>query len=218
MTMKIIFISDLHNAFDALQLLPKADLLVVGGDFTQLGSQEEVLAAIKRVENAAIAPTFLAVGGNMDCPNADQVIATTGHALTLENTVAIRHLRLRGVGGGNTSPFNTPFEWSDQEMAPKLAAIPAEEINIFVSHAPAFKSGADAIPSGLNVGSQAIAQFLQQNQVPLALCGHIHEAKGIYEFGHTTVVNPGPFGEDGNYAEIIFPAEGAPQVRLDACR
>ena len=200
--MHIIFISDLHNHFDAIEKLPSADLLIVSGDFTQLGTVDEVLAAVKRIE--ARFPDFVCVGGNMDCPNADEVLRPTGHLLTLDHTIERGCARMRGCGGGNTSPFNTPFEWSDAEMTPRLAAIPTDVLNILVTHAPALNSGADRLPNGVGCGSKALAEFLQRVKPVLHLCGHIHEARGIYHFGETRVVNPGPFGDDGAYAAIVL--------------
>jgi uncharacterized protein len=213
--MHIIFISDLHNHFDAIAKLPQADLLIVGGDFTQLGTADEVLAAVKRIE--AHFPDFVCVGGNMDCPNADDVLRPTGHLLELDKTTVRGCARMRGCGGGNTSPFNTPFEWSDEEMAPRLAAIPAGEINILVTHAPALNGGADRLPNGIGCGSKALADFLQVAKPVLHLCGHIHEARGIYEFGETRIVNPGPFGDDGVYADIVYDGAKLTRCELTQC-
>ena len=201
--MRILFISDLHNRFGAIGRLPSADLLVVGGDFTQLGTRVELLAAVKLVESSF--PDFVAVGGNMDCPDADAVLAETGHCLNLSHTTVRGEARIRGCGGGNASPFHTPFEWSDEQMTPQLEAIPAGEINVLTTHAPAFESGADALPNGVGVGSHAIAEFLRRTHPALHLCGHIHEAKGTYRFAEgVTVVNPGPFGDNGAFADIDF--------------
>lgn len=218
--MHIIFITDLHNHFEALPLLPAADLLVVGGDFTQLGSREDLLRAVDRV--AALFPGFVAVGGNMDCPGADEILCAAGHGLSLEKTFVCGEARMRGCGGGNTSPFNTPFEWKDEDVIPALEAVPNGEINIFVSHAPAFATGADLIANGAHVGSAALAAFLRRGTPLLHLCGHIHEAAGLHELsaGNSTVriVNPGPFGEDGHYAAICLNDGKITGLALKKCR
>jgi len=138
------------------------------------------------------------------------------------------HLRQRqfgghnlfGIGGANTSPFNTPYEWADNDMAAQLAAShsSSESLDILVSHAPPRNSGADRISNGSAVGSQAVADFVQRHLPPLVLCGHIHEAAGIYDFAGAIIVNPGPFGPQGHYACIDWPhGQNAPAAWLAQC-
>ena len=200
--MRIIYISDIHGKFDALSRLPKADLLIVGGDFTQFGCLDDFKVAASHVK--AIASDYLAVAGNLDVPEADAVLAQEGHLLEPSSTVQRGGFSFAGISGSNTSPFNTPYEWNDDAMEKRLAHFMPGQLDVLVSHTPPFDCGADVIGSGISVGSKAVRGLVERVKPMIVLCGHIHEAKGIYSIGKMPVVNPGPLGEEGNYAEILI--------------
>lgn len=212
--MRLLFISDLHGQCDALPTLPAADAILVGGDFTQFGSVQDandVLAAIRNRPEPC-----LAVLGNLDPPEANAVLEAADVSLQLRLR-QLNHLSLGGIGGANDTPFQTPYEWSDNAMAETLATrFPTGTgMDILVSHAPPLNSGADRIGNGMNVGSRAVAELVQRLQPKLVLCGHIHEAAGVYSCAGAIVVNPGPFGPKGHYAYIDWPdSQQAPAVWL----
>ena len=202
--MKIVFFTDMHGHGELLEKLPAADLTLCGGDFTTLGGPEAFRKAAAAV--AACRPGFLGVIGNMDCPEGEEILREGGHLLDLEGS-SVQGIVLRGIGGGNKSPFGTPVEWEDADMAARLADCPASDI--FVCHAPPMGSGADVIPGGAHVGSTAIADYVNRTHPTLVLCGHIHEAAGIYQMGRSFIVNPGP----GACAEIEWNG-GSPMIVL----
>ncbi len=200
--MRIIYISDIHGKFKALSRLPKADLLIVGGDFTQFGSLEDFKEAVSRVKE--VASDFLAVAGNLDVPEGDAFLAQEGRLLESTGTVQRGGFSFAGISGANTSPFNTPYEWNDEAMEKRLAHFMPGQVDVLVSHTPPFDCGADVIGSGISVGSKAVRNLVERVKPMIVLCGHIHEARGIYSIGKMPVVNPGPFGDEGNYAEILI--------------
>ena len=209
--MRIIYISDIHGNLDAVKALPEADLCLVGGDFTTLGTDDDVRAAVELIADKC--PSFLGVLGNMDAPTATSVLGCTGHFLKSTPTI-VQGLRLLGLGGANRSPFNTPNEW-DETMAETLfAGLQVGDLDIAVTHAPPFESGADRIKSGIAVGSKAVADMVKRVKPALLLCGHIHEADGIFRLADTLVVNPGAFGLEGHYADIRWEEGGKPAVWL----
>ena len=83
--MDIIFISDLHGKFAAIDKLPKANALLVGGDFVTLDGEDALRNAIAII--AKKFPDFLAVSGNMDpvtheetsAPCSESVVLTAGY-------------------------------------------------------------------------------------------------------------------------------------------
>lgn len=211
--MRITYIADIHGHTEFIPQLPPADLLLVGGDFTQFGDRNavaQVLAALRQRTEPV-----LAVTGNLDPPDAQDVLAPNGCALTL-TTTTFQGLRLAGLGGANTSPFNTPFEWDDNAVDQTLnQAFPTPDaLDILVSHAPPYDSGADRLPDGTPVGSRAVAQAARRLHLPLLLCGHIHEADGIFDLDGTIVVNPGPFSDHGRHACIDWLPGQRPTVWL----
>lgn len=210
--MRIIFISDLHGSFEALRFLPRGAVLIVGGDITQLGTPQDMREAMALI--ADIAPRYIAVSGNMDPPEGESILAAAGRLAPLNISVTAEGHRVRGLSGSNITPGKTPFEWEDDAMRQKLGAIKECDADIFVTHAPPYASGADVIANGMNVGSHAVAEFVTRFKPALVLCGHIHEAPGIFAFRESLVVNPGAFGAEGHYADIRWMPNEKPSVWL----
>jgi len=95
-----------------------------------------------------------------------------------------------GLGGSNATPFDTPFELTDEDIEQSLERLLDECSgirNVLLSHAPPY-GYSDELSVG-HVGSQAIAKFV--DRFALVVCGHIHEARGTTTTGNTIVVNVG---------------------------
>ncbi|MBQ4480408.1 MAG: metallophosphoesterase family protein [Victivallales bacterium] len=210
--MKILYCSDLHGNYAALECLPEADMVLVGGDFTTFGSPEEFREAVGLF--ARRFPKFHAVAGNLDPgKTADQILQECGHLLSL-SPMRVEGVTLMGVGGSHQCPRPTPYEWNDQETETRLAAVQVSQVDILVTHAPPFGFGADVISNGVHVGSHAIQRLAARLTPVLHLCGHIHEAAGVFDENGTVLVNPGAFGEEGHYALIDWKPAEAPSVQL----
>ncbi|MBR4519024.1 MAG: metallophosphoesterase [Victivallales bacterium] len=210
--MKILFITDLHGHFDALALLPKADLVLVGGDFTTFGTLEEFQAAVTKVEGYF--PNFRGVAGNLD-PSlpSDQILKDSGHLLA-QQMIQCNGVNLLGISGSNLCPRPTPYEWDDEQRWQSLDSLSWGHVDILVTHAPPYGFGADVIPNGMHVGSQAVRRLAEMLKPRLHLSGHIHEAIGVFEENGSVLVNPGPFGMGGHFAYIDLPLSGKPVVEL----
>ena len=100
----------------------------------------------------------------------------------------------------------TPWSFDPQRRSPTIAAAledlaaraPVAE-TLLVLHSPPHGTRCDVIHSGQHVGSRAIRRFVEAQQPPLVLAGHIHESprtSASYRdiIGRTVVVNPGQFG------------------------
>jgi len=90
---------------------------------------------------------------------------------------------------------------------------PVPAFKVLVSHAPPHGSGAGRLPIGFDVGSRTVAAFARSWRPDLILCGHIHEAAGIFSLDGIPVVNPGPL-RDGRYALIAWEPQQLPQIKL----
>jgi Icc-related predicted phosphoesterase len=125
-----------------------------------------------------------------------------------------------GVGfygfGGARTPFNTPYEPSEQEIESGLMkayeSVKKQDVLVQVSHAPPLNTALDIIFNGAHVGSGAVRKMIESMQPAVAICAHIHEAKGIDAINHTKVVNPGRFPE-GNCA-LVHVEEPGSSARL----
>jgi Icc-related predicted phosphoesterase len=199
----VLFVTDIHGAVKLLDALPPADLLLLGGDLTHFGSVAQAERVLRQFQDR-FANVF-AVSGNCDAAGTDEMMATLGCDLHLRVRNA-GELRLCGIGGCNKTPFATPNEWVEEEMGDRLQSLAKElagesEPIILVSHAPPLGSGAGRLPNGADVGSQAVADFVRTVRPALVLCGHIHEAAGMFSLAGRPVVNPGPFSV-GSFARF----------------
>jgi hypothetical protein len=89
----------------------------------------------------------------------------------------------------------TPFESTEREIEETLQRAVKDcrsQKLVLVSHAPPKNTSVDFTRSGTHAGSSAIRSFIETAQPVLAVCGHIHEARGTDRIGRTIVVNPGP--------------------------
>jgi uncharacterized protein len=127
-----------------------------------------------------------------------------------------------GCGGSNPTPFNTPTEFSEKELASTLnqaylqaqnfieLAEPLEHHQIpliLISHTPPLNTALDLLQDGNHVGSSAVRTFIERKQPPLCLTGHIHEAKGSDRIGETLILNPGMISK-GGWIEIVIENNG----------
>ena len=103
-----------------------------------------------------------------------------------------------GFGGAKT-PFNLPFEPSDGELYKGLASayksVEGAEIKVQVTHAPPVNTKLDMIPGGAHVGSESVRKIIDEMRPDIAICSHIHEARGFDVIGKTHAINCGRLPE-----------------------
>jgi Icc-related predicted phosphoesterase len=160
--------------------------------------------------------------GNDDEVTVDPVIASSdyveagdGEVLTLGD-----EFELLSVSWSNPTPWDTPRECSEEELADKIKAVASKISNpenaIYNLHPPPFGSGLDLAPEiesegkltrggavMTSVGSTAVADAINQDQPLLSLHGHIHESKAIQRLGRTVAINPGSSYGDGSLQGVI---------------
>jgi len=162
-------------------------------------------------------------GGNDDDLTMNQFFEKSEWAEYVEDKVVFidDHHEMISSAYVNPTPWETPREATEEDLAEKIEAMVAQlenvENSIWNFHAPPYDSGLDIAPlldtsvyppapvlkSGevvyTNVGSKAVKEAIEKYQPLLGLHGHIHEAKGIRNIGRTTCMNPG-----SEYSEAIL--------------
>jgi len=191
--------SDYHGSAVAFQNTvfkaqkESADLLVICGDITHFGSLQEAGKLISTLSVLHL-PVFF-VPGNCDPPSfAD---ASFGGLRSIHGTCqTYGNIMLMGIGGGPISPFNTPFEMTEEEIMVLLKQTAKNWLDrrflILVSHSPPRNTRLDITSRGKHVGSSSLRQFIEEKKPRMVFCGHVHEAMGIDRIGETILVNPGP--------------------------
>ncbi|MDH3976263.1 MAG: metallophosphoesterase [Deltaproteobacteria bacterium] len=200
--MKIIAFGDIHEKITNLDLLShkisEADLLLITGDLTQFGGLKTAAPVIEKLRS--LNPNTLMQAGNLDHPEVEGYLEALGISLHGRGHV-LGEIGIFGCGGGNPSPFNTPNEFAEEEIAQILKSgfesVRDCPVKIMVPHAPPYDTKVDIVNNGLHVGSKAVRDFIEKYEPRLCLCGHIHEAAGEDYVGKTHIINAGPFFEGG---------------------
>ncbi len=203
-----IGIGDLHGDTSMLQAIPDLELakaVIISGDLTIHGGATEAERVLQAV--AQRNPRILAQVGNMDPPEVETLLDNKQlniHAKAMELAPATGHLPAIGLmaaGASTPTPFNTPNEVSEEQMAAWLeqAYNQARKFSslLLVAHDPPHDSVADRLPGGQHVGSKAVRSFIDRVQPDVCLTGHIHESRGQGHIGKTLVCNPGPLAAGG---------------------
>lgn len=210
--MKILAISDPHGDYSKIKkMIERAgdfDLVVIVGDITNFGPDEKVNELMEKFDKPV-----LAIPGNCDQRSILKALDASKAVNLHGKTEQIGEIRFIGLGGSNPTPFNTPFELSEEEIEKALegmvcSAEKAEDCGtiVLLTHAPPH-GARDKLPFG-HVGSEAISKFV--DKVDLVVCGHIHEAKGIEKVGKTVVVNPGEACKGSCALITLEESEGKP--------
>ena len=204
--MQIIAFTDIHGSYKKVnEILSKEfayDVIILGGDLTTFGSPKEAEDAVKLFQSHG--KPVLVVAGNMDPPNLEETfdrlkVSINGKAVIVGETGFF------GVSASPFSPLHTPYEISEDEILRRAEEgwkhIQTARWKIFVPHAPPFNTKLDRIFTAAHVGSTAVRAFIEKHQPDIAVCGHIHEARGKDSIGKTQIVNCGAAGK-GYYAAI----------------
>ena len=201
--MEVVAITDVHGRVEKVRKLTgilagrRPDLILIAGDITHFSGWEVARKVLEPVLSLGV--PVLAVHGNCDGRDVPGLLEELGIGLH-DRRVEINGIGFIGLGGSNITPFNTIWELTEDEIM-KILERNYRPGDVILSHVPPRDTKADRIHSGLHVGSKALREFIERNQPPLVVTGHIHEARSVDRVGKTVIVNPGPLFR-GYYAVI----------------
>jgi len=102
---------------------------------------------------------------------------------------------IAGLGHSNPTPFNTPGEETEAQLASHLTAFADLHPLILICHCPPLNTALDQAAPERHLGSSAVKEFIDQYQPEHFFCGHIHEAAGrSVTLGRTKGMNVGKKG------------------------
>lgn len=214
---EIVFLTDIHGNTDAALSIferEEPDMVLIGGDVTDLGeSLEGVIPFLDEIP----APTFV-VPGNCDKREILQIFDASAAVSVHKKTFDMENITIAGLGGSNPSPFGTPFEHQEDEIAEMLSSMLSSmkknRWNILLTHAPPY-GVLDEVAPEVHVGCHSAAAVIREFDI--ICCGHIHEQRAVSELNGRICVNPGP-AKEGNYAVIILDDENEPEIILKNIR
>ena len=193
MKLKCTAISDLHNTFP--EDLEGGDILLIGGDLTNRGTDEELVLAEKWITKQKEKYKYiLFTPGNHDLSfEADLLRAEKllGVKAYINEVVEIDGVKFF------LSPYSVQFgDWAfmkpDYSLANTVSSWPLD-IDVAMVHGPAKYLRDKVGHHGDHVGSDAIKWWLNkaidQGQIKLFICGHIHESFGGEKYRDMDVIN-----------------------------
>ena len=194
--MKLLLFSDLHaNEAAAQQLVTlarSADIVVGAGDFGNLRRGiDTAIGMLKAIDK----PAVLVPGNAESTAELEAACRAWPTAQVLHGSgIEIEGIHFFGIGGGiPVTPFGSwSYDFSEDEARRLLADCPAG--GVLVTHSPP-KGVVDRSSRGVNLGSIAIREVIEQQQPQLVVCGHIHESAGQQaQIGNSVVINAGTAG------------------------
>ena len=79
-------------------------------------------------------------------------------------TLEVAGMHIAGLGYSSPTPFDTPGEYSEEELAPRLAKFADLKPLVLICHAPPLDTALDRIHEGLHAGSRAVREFIEKHQ------------------------------------------------------
>ncbi|MDX2180051.1 MAG: metallophosphoesterase [Bryobacteraceae bacterium] len=188
----ILLFSDIHSDLQSLQSLMDldADAYIAAGD---LVNWAKGLDKVGPVMQRRAGKTYVIPGNHESECDITQFAQTYGFAAPHGQVIEIASRSVGFLGYSNRTPFDTPGEYTEDEIARRL--VPLVGCEVLVCHCPPFGTALDQAAPGKHFGSRAIAEHIKRNQPEWFFCGHIHEAAGVETtLGKTRARNLGKRG------------------------
>ena len=192
--MKLLIFSDIHSHHPSLERLMavEADYYFAAGDLVN-GSRG--LEACGKILQPRAERVYVLPGNHESSGQIAEFCAQFGLHDFHEQTLQIGSHHIAGLGYSSPTPFNTPGEYSEAELAERLARFEPLHPLVLICHAPPHGTALDRVHDGLHGGSRAVREFVDRHQPEYLFCGHIHEAEGVeIAIGKTKAINVGKKG------------------------
>ena len=201
MKKRITFISDTHTKHNQItNFLTGGDLLIHAGDLTSRGYTTEIENFAKWYDGIDNYDTKMFICGNHDFGFQDDPEKIKG-LLTGYKTIDYLQDDWMGIGEDVDtmikiwgSPWQPEFHnWAfnlprGEKIMEKWNLIP-KDVDILVTHGPAFGK-LDFVPyDGLNVGCEDLLIKIQEIKPKIHVSGHIHSGRGVVFSEGTLYVN-----------------------------
>ena len=200
--MKILLFSDIHQDLRALHKLmaTPADIYISAGD---LATWSRGLDDCGRIMQPHGEKVWVLPGNHESAEQSARFCVAFGFRNFHHQAWRAGDYWIGGLGYSNPTPFNTPGEYTEEELAGKLDEFAKLSPLVLVCHAPPLGTDLDRIGSGRHGGSRSVKTFLERHAPEYFFCGHIHECAGVEtRLGRTRAVN---LGKRGYLLELTNP-------------
>jgi Icc-related predicted phosphoesterase len=191
---RLLIFSDIHNDRQALQSLMNVDAeyYFAAGDLVSWARGLDKMAEPMKRRAGKV---YVLPGNHESERNIADFCERHGFVNFHGGTLDVGGTHVAGLGYSTATPFETPGEYSEEEMAARLEKFVAWKPSVLICHAPPLDTDLDKIGTGLHAGSRSVRDFIEKYQPAHFFCGHIHEAEGVViRMGATRAQNVGKKG------------------------
>jgi Icc-related predicted phosphoesterase len=191
---KLLIFSDIHNDWKTLERLlsVEADYYIAAGDQVTWQRGMERCGEVLQARGGRV---YVLPGNHESSADVAAMCARYGLHNFHERHIRVSGWHVAGLGYSNPTPFNTPGEYSEPQLADRLQRFAELNPLVLVCHTPPHDTALDRIRPGLHAGSRSVRDFIEQHQPAYFFCGHIHEAEGVHvRMGNTRAWNVGKKG------------------------
>lgn len=179
--MRVLIFSDIHGDVQALErvVAQPADLYIAAGDLSTFGRGLERCGDVLR----PLGERVWVLPGNHE--THDETRAFCGRFGFVDFHRQVRPLAApagtthwAGLGYSNPTPFNTPGEYTEEEIGEALRLFEGRDPLYLVVHFPPRETKLDRVGFGRHAGSRTLRAWVERVQPAQLFCGHIHECAG----------------------------------------
>ena len=193
-SLKLLIFSDIHTDWKTLEHLlgVEADYYIAAGDQVTWSKGIERCGEILQSRGDKV---YVLPGNHESADQVSGMCARYGLHNFHERHFQAGRWHIAGLGYSNPTPFNTPGEYSETQLATRLQRFADLAPLVLICHAPPYGTALDQISPGVHAGSTAVRDFILKHQPEYFFCGHIHEAAGVaVEIGKTRTRSVGKNG------------------------
>ena len=196
--MKVLIFSDIHGDTRALEKLiaQPADIYIAAGDLSTFGKDLDRCGEIMK----PLGEKVWVLPGNHESHDDTRAFCQRFGFFDFHRQIrAMKSERgttqWAGLGYSNITPFNTPGEYTEEEIAKALAPFDNLKPLYLVVHFPPQGTRLDEFAAGKHAGSPTLREWVDRVQPLWLFCGHIHECAGRGDrLGATKALNVGKKG------------------------
>ena len=196
--MKVLIFSDIHGDTRALEQLiaQPADIYIAAGDLSTFGKDLDRCGEIMK----PLGEKVWVLPGNHESHDDTRAFCQRFGFFDFHRQIrALKSERgttqWAGLGYSNITPFNTPGEYTEEEITKALAPFDNLKPLYLVVHFPPQGTRLDEFAAGKHAGSPTLREWVDRVQPLYLFCGHIHECAGRSDrLGSTQAFNVGKRG------------------------
>ena len=222
--MKVGAISDTHTRHDDIDIPEGLDMIIHAGDFSRRGSEEEAKDFLKWYASLDIEHKIL-VPGNHDVwversgsRWVSQFCKNNGIILLIDEAVEIEGIKF--WGSPITPRFGHGWAWNRDKSEEKARERKFREVrgaefigktwdkipentDVIITHGPPHEI-LDQRSFGIHIGCPLLKEQIELIKPKLFICGHVHEARGLFKTDDTLYANVSTCDREYNVREVML--------------